>query len=292
MENYRFMVLAGALGLMAVGSIEVCGIEPPNDLKIEMPAETEIIKRPKELEDRIFKEIAERNDQADKYAVLINGSNENLYLADISLVYQILLENQFKKENIYILDESGTEEFSYPADGIATKENIENLFSYLSEKIDEQDSLVVHISDHGIRTMVTSPKPPFFEMITEVSLPVENISEVDLEKYLSEIKPKFGLITTDICYGGGIAYRLGKGNYVGISSTTADMPSYSGLKNSFGGFFYLAFRDSANSDFNKDGRVTLNEAFDYAKSRHYSTLIRIVSPQLFSEMDVTDISIK
>ncbi len=53
----------------------------------------------------------------------------------------------------------------------------------------------------------------------------------------------------------------------------------------------IAFRNSKDTDKNKDGEITLNEAFEYAKERCYWSK-NCMTPQIFSEMDVSKVSIK
>jgi len=277
----RFNKDLAAIALVAGLSSWGCETQ---DVLQRLPSE---LYRPHKLGIRIIGEPAKPNNRPDKYAVLINGSDESRFVAEISLIYQVLLENGFRRENVYILDQRGSEDFLYPADDIASRKNLESVFLHLSKKVDSEDLLVVHISDHGVRN-----KTEDGQEITEIYLPSGNVSEIDLEGYLSNIKPKYGIITTEICYGGGLALRLGKGRYIGISQTTDKDLGYSSLRDSFGGFFYQAFRNHAMSDRNGDDLVTIDEAFAYAKENHSWSKRRIVHPQLVSELDVKDISIK
>lgn len=245
------------------------------------------------LEQRISQEPIGTKGKPDKYGVLISGANEARYQLDLTLIYQILLESGFKKENIYILDEHGREEFLYPTDGKATKANIENLFSHLEKKVDAEDLLVVHISDHGDTTRVKNKSSNLgeYQKVTEVSLPGENITELDLERYLSGIQPQIGIVTTDVCFGGGIARRIGNGKYIGISASEENEEAHEEPRDSFGGFFYQAFRNFKASDKNQDGKVSLDEAFNYAKSNHSWTKNGNDTPLLKSDLDVTQITI-
>ncbi|MBI4739225.1 hypothetical protein HY772_06750 [Candidatus Woesearchaeota archaeon] len=250
--------------------------------------------QPQRLEQRISQEVAQPNGQPDKYAILINGTDERRFVMEISLIYQVLLENGFKREDIYVFDQDGKEEFLYPVDDIAHRKSLETIFNHLQKKIDGEDILIVHVSDHGVRTRIKAEGSGSGETqeVTEVVLPYGNVSEIDFERYLSGINPKFGIFSTEVCYGGGLANRLGYGRFVGIAQTTATELGQSIEGNIFGGFFYQAFRNSAESDKNKDGRVTIDEAFDYAKNRHSWSRTGKVNPQLVSDMDVKSLSIK
>ena len=92
--------------------------------------------------------------------------------------------------------------------------------------------------------------------------------------------------------GGGIAERVGINRVIGISASKKDELAHSSIGDSFGGFFYQSFGDSQESDTNRDGRVTLDEAFDYAKRRHSWTKNGEDTPLLISDLDVNNVTIK
>ncbi len=158
--------------------------------------------------------------------------------------------------------------------------------------MDKEDILVVYIGDHGKRTGVRDRNTGEYKRITEVVLPYGSMCGMELEECLAGINPKFGVIVADICYGGGIAKRLGKGEYIGVSPTTNEGLAYATERDCFGVFFFQAFRNSRESDSNKDGKVTIAEAFDYAKNKHAWAKNGRVQPQLFFEFDITNLSIR
>jgi hypothetical protein len=268
------------------------------------------------LEKRLQKEKslgkAVQNNKKDKHAVLITGYNEPRFQNDISQIYLILLNNGFKTDNIYILDELGTEKTLYPSDGVATKKSLEKLFSHLEKKVDNKDLFVVHISGHGGRELIIKKDlkqidsitlanrykdfvsrsldwndplkvfenlfPEHSEFVTKIGVEGSDVelffkgkqpyidcpTDKDFERYISNIKPKIGIITNTLCYGGAVAQRLGKDNYIAISNSKENEVSYLIEGHSFGLYFYKSFlTDSV--DTNKDKRVTINEAFETAK---------------------------
>ena len=266
--------------------------------------------QPRKLEQRIKQEVTQQNGRHDKYALLITSFDEKRFIHDLENIYGVLLESGFEKENIYVLGSDKISyrgkphKISYPIDDIATRKTIETVFSHLEKKVDEQDLLVVHISGHGDKIVAKDENTnslETYQRVTRVIMPWEddvilekegNVTELEFEKYLSKLKPKFGIVTTDVCYGGGIAERVGKNRFVGISASGKDETAHSEVGNSFSGFFYQAFRNVRESDTNEDGRVTLNEAFDYAKSRHSWTKSGEDTPLLISDLDASKVTIK
>ncbi len=268
------------------------------------------LSQPRRLEQRIGQEVAQQNGKHDKYALLITGFDEKRFIHDLGSIYDVLLESGFRKEDIYIL---GSDKVSYrgkphiipyPVDDIATRRTIETVFSHLEKKIDEHDLLVVHISSHGDKIVAKEENvnsPENYQKVTRAIMPWEddvilenegNVTELELERYLSKLRPKLGIVTTDVCYGGGIAERVGKNRFVGISASGKDETAHSEVGNSFSGFFYQAFINSEESDANRNGSVTLDEAFDYAKGRHSWTKSGEDTPLLISDLDASKVTIK
>jgi len=276
------------------------------------------LSQPRRLEQRINQEFAQQNGNPDKYALLITGHDEKRFIHELGQIYNALIESGFKRGDIYVL---GAEELSYrgkpheipyPVDDIATRRTIETVFSHLKKKIDEQDLLVVHISGHGDKMafdhggrVVTKFKQATseetYQKVTRVTMPWEddvilgsegNVTELELESYLSKLRPRVGIVSTDVCYGGGIAERVGKNRFIGISASRKDETAHSSVGDSFGGFFYQAFVNSQESDTNGDGTVTLDEAFDYAKRMHSWTKNGEDTPLLISDLDVNNVTIK
>ncbi|MBI1972622.1 caspase family protein, partial [Candidatus Woesearchaeota archaeon] len=271
---------------------------------------SDYISQPRRLEQRISQEVAQQNGNPDKYALLITGHDEKRFIHDLGQIYDTLIQSGFKKDDIYVLGSKAVSyrgkphEIPYPVDDIATRRTIETVFSHLEKKIDEQDLLVVHISSHGDKITAKDENAnsvETYQKVTRVTMPWEddvilesegNVTELELKSYLSKLRPQVAIVTTDVCYGGGIAERVGKNRVIGISASGKNETAHSGVGDSFCGFFYQAFRDSQESDANRDGRVTLDEAFDYAKSRHSWTKNGEDNPHLISDLDVSNVTIK
>lgn len=258
---------------------------------------------PKSLVQRIEKEGVIKNNKKDKYAILITGNNEKRFVYDLWYSYYTLLENNFKKENIYLLDEDGKEKIcpfsgffkdkiKYPVDGISTADNIESLLSHLSKKIDENDLLFINISSHGNKYNYKSSKGD--EEYFTISLPGLNLTNKVLKIWLDKVESDKTIILIDSCYSGGFAKTFSKGKYIGISSSKAEEVAWSKTSWSFSKSFMEAYNNKKESDKNKDGKISIQEAFEYGKEKHPYTKPgkKSHTPLLESEMDVKKISIE
>ncbi|MGV8142657.1 MAG: hypothetical protein ACP5NS_03405 [Candidatus Pacearchaeota archaeon] len=231
------------------------------------PEKVEVVKK---LEQRIAN--PSKNSRPDKYAFLICGSNEERFEYDLSAIYQTLLRRDFKDSRIFILDQKGEEEFLYRSDGKSTEENVKKVFRYLEQEVDDQDTLVVHIDDHGSR----------FEEYTNfgfysahsVSLSDNSLTKRELGEYLGKIKPRVGIVTVDTCYAEGMLDYCPE-DFIRIAGTREDTVGLSLKRDSFGGHFYLSWC--------KEGIKTIREAFDNAKRRHSFSRAGRVEPQIKSK---------
>jgi len=264
--GYRLLISLG-LSALATGTLS-CGIEEPK------------------ITQRINMEVASKNDTPDKYAVLINGGSEQRFSKNMGFVYRTLLDNGFESENIYVLDNSSGDGDHYHIDDGATKKSMSTLFSHLGRKVDGHDFFLVHIDDHGERGMVTNAESRLPEGVTYLKLYEECMDEMEFENFISKVEPKVGIVTTDICYGGGIARRIGKGKFIGISAATEHQIAYgSEERPSFCHLFYQAFSwldflATDQPDKNMDDVVSVGEAFEYAKGKHKPPANCLQTPQL------------
>ncbi|MFH0949333.1 MAG: hypothetical protein V1802_02500, partial [Candidatus Aenigmatarchaeota archaeon] len=96
----------------------------------------------------------------------------------------------------------------------------------------------------------------------------------------------------DQCYGGGFAEEIGKERYIAVASAKPYQGGYGKTNNTFGGYFMLAFRDKNKSDTNEDGRVSIREAFEYAKGRHKWTKKKEQEPIIRGELNPNRVFLK
>jgi len=256
---------------------------------------------PYRLEHRISQEPAHKNNEPDKYALLVMGDNEERHVINFSVAYQSLLDNGFKKENIYILTDDGDDSVTnFPIDDFSSKSSLEIILTHLAEKVDETDLMFIYFNNHGQRNTIDyyDPKKPdtlITKIISKFGLSQENlnknnVSEIELEKYLETINPRQGILLFGFCYSGGFAKRLGKGNWTAVASSQPEQLSYSWITHNFDrNFMYALSKDKKNNrDLNNDGKVSLQEAFIYAKFTHISSLDdgEKQSPTIVSEIDL------
>jgi hypothetical protein len=257
-----------------------------------------------------------KNCRHDKYALLVRGYDDLKYAANLSIAYQSLLEQGYKPENVVVLAPTYYgETYFHPTDGDATKENIQKVCEYFAKKADCKDTLLVYMNDHGYATTEEGqmyygdmneemygfgPYPHGYEdteenneeterpeLVSKFCLPGEDISELELEEYLSGLQCAGTLYFFDFCYAGGFADRMGsKPNSIAISTSPDHASSSSMVDNSMSGFFFKAFRPDSGADKNGDNFTSIQEAFDYAMA-HWNwpenpQFVYTVSPQTIS----------
>ncbi len=241
--------------------------------------------QPQRLEQRISQEVAQPNGQPDKYGIILNGVNDVDTMPDITLVYQIMLENGFSPENIYILSNNCAEyeRYIYPKTDVFTKQSLEMLVGHLSKKIDAEDFLVMYLISHAKRTNKYGKKT------VKIAIPGEDISAEEFRDYLASIHPKTGLLVFNTCYAGRFARLTGNENYIAISSSDPEHKSEKGFGKIFGGSFFLAYREIDASDSNEDGKISVREAFEFAKREMKRPKD---NPQLISERNPDEVFLK
>ena len=240
------------------------------------------------LEERISKEPTKQNHLPDKYAVLLSGTDEGTFEENLARAYSVLTENGFDKENIYVLN-TVIETDKYPADGKALKKSIGIVLEHLAKKIDDKDMLLLYYTAHGGMINIAlegEGKDIIKKQTSTLALAHGEVSAIELEEYLKDIKPKAGIFVFDQCYGGGFAELIGRRNdYIGISATSAEDFGYfySGYP-SFGGMFFRAWQYIQCSDANGDGRVSVKEAYDYARENDLAAKKGEQFPRMFYQI--------
>ncbi len=209
----------------------------------------------------------------DKFAVLISGLTEERHTANLSVAYQVLLENGFKSENIYVLDRNGRNKYYHPVHGRGTKVFVEKAFKKLQAKIDKNDMLFVYVTNHGYKAKVEGGKiirinkneagKTGKKELSLIDLVGKDIHQEEFAGLLKKMQYKLGIFLFDQCYSGGFAEEVGNDRNIAIASTDKNKSAYSRINDSIFGDFFLGFRRKGKSDTNKDGRVSLKEAFDY-----------------------------
>lgn len=237
---------------------------------------SESISSPVDVRDSMMKlqakiEIASKADNSSigtKYALLICGYSELRFEKNLLLAYLVLLENGFQRDNIYTLKSNGENNLFYSVDGPATREAIAAVFKHLSKIVGSQDSLFVFTTDHGKKSEVTirdSDKQASMSLSTLILFNNEEINEMEFASWIEKINPREGVAIFTQCYSGGFAERITNERFVTIASASRDQVSYDNGDDQGCFFrpFLTAFRGK-KADTNKDGKISLKEAFDYS----------------------------
>jgi len=235
--------------------------------------------QPTRLEKRLSQMAQKPNDTKDNYGLIISPTTEERHNENLRMAYNVFLENSFKTNNIFIFtNKIGEKNNFYPLIAGSSKKEINKMFIYLKKVVDTNDFLFIYVTSHGNRV---KKKRFFRENISFSVLPLENklLTENEMAEHLNDIKPKIGFLLFDQCNGMGFAKRTGTNNYIGISACGAESPS---LGNFFPTTFFGAFKDP-EADKNKDGKLSVLEAFNYTKSKH--TVPKIINtgggPKIF-----------
>jgi hypothetical protein len=90
----------------------------------------------------------------ERYAVMINGGPESEFWDDVAFMYATLTDDYgFSPSRIYLLNHNGTNPSGVNPDGMidypATWANIDLVFNELSGLVDDDDFLLVWVTDHG-----------------------------------------------------------------------------------------------------------------------------------------------
>ncbi|MEA3379197.1 MAG: hypothetical protein U9Q69_06225 [Nanoarchaeota archaeon] len=262
------------------------------------------------LEQRL-KIPAKKNNQQDKYAVIIAGGDRDDFILDTICTYRTLRAIGFKRENIYVLDRLGSsiyveedgnkyviskefkESMDYHSDGLATEENVRKVFSYLAKKIDKDDMLYVGLTSHGemlngdgLPIWVYNGNEKRFAESSAITFIDNYMSAESLKYILDRIHSRTTIVLADTCYGAYFAKKFSHGRYVGMSANSLWELAFGSSVTSYTRSFFRAFEDSSRSDKNKDGLISIQEAFDYVLKNNFYVKVKDMKPQLESEKNL------
>lgn len=208
------------------------------------------------------------------YALLVNGRDNNNHdiLAkrdfhkNVTEVHNTLKNARITDEQIYILESLETiiseakdtgqinihENLSY-----ATLKNLDFAINDINKKITPNDIFILYVTNHGTRVNGESV----------MCLANGYMFESDLENLLSKLHPNYSLMVFTQCYSGGFAKRFGKGRNISIATCEPNKESYNTGEEPIARYFFPALfgngKEKKEADKNKDGNVSVDEAFDY-----------------------------
>lgn len=230
------------------------------------------------------------------YAIILSGginknANHERYWNDCSFIYQTLVNKyDIPKENIYPIMSDGddpavdmrcvsggykSQSLDLDFDGIdeiklaATKTNVKSTLSTLSNKLNKDDHLFIFVIDHG--------GTDDYNTNSYVCLwDYENLYDYELATMLEPFTAKYVNVNVVLgqCFSGGFNDNLKKVGCVVASASTGSESSWSCSDIPYDEFVYhwicavneaTPNKTSIKSDTDKNGRVTMEEAFNYAK---------------------------
>ncbi len=231
--------------------------------------------------------------QSHNYAVIISGGANKLYnhlryWNNCSAIYKILKKYYgYKDSDIYVLMSDGksnsedrniTSSVKNPkydsspldldGDGIcdvdyaATKSNITDVFNQLAVKLTSNDNLFIFTTDHGNK----GPNLCLWDG--------ELMNDIEFAKEVDKVNAGYMSILMIQCYSGGFIDKLAKKNRVIMTAASGDETAWSNTYYNHGYFLMpwiaaLTGMDingkEVNADANNDGKISMCEAFIYAK---------------------------
>jgi hypothetical protein len=212
---------------------------------------------------------------AQKYAIVIgisdyNGTENDIQYADDDakdMVNALTTIHGFKRENIILLISD------YQVNN-ATKEDIIDAISKLSDKVKNGDEVVFFYSGHGARGKANDGDN---ELIDEAIVPYECTAESliwdgELAQMFSKFKTSRIIFIFDSCYAGGMTDLKADGRIVVMACSESGLSyEFDDLQN--GQFTYYFVEEgilNGNADIYdqipEQSDITVEEAFDYAKA--------------------------
>ena len=289
----RYVFVDKQSGLIEIKSAQTPPFKQDWTLKTErlqsQPQEKFNIKKKAEKESAL-----EKTSYSNDYAVIINGGrcpdeNHERFWNNCSFMYKVLVGVYgYNPSHIYVimsdgtnpdidrtldngnqdsspldLDGNGTNDIQYSA----TIANISNVFDKISQNIAKQDNLFVYITDHGGKS--TIPAGSYISLWNFVTY-----YPYQLAKEMNKIQANSINVVMNTCYSGGFISSLEGSNRVIMTSCTADQLSWSTNDRYYDEFSYYWISamagaypngSKADADANKDGFVSMEEAFLFAK---------------------------
>lgn len=227
------------------------------------------------------------------YAVIISGgadlyNNWERYWNDCQAIYNVLVQFYGYLDNhIYVLMSDGTSSsldrhrndntydsspLDLDGDGdndiqfSATRNNITTVFDTLAAKLDNEDFLFIFTTDHGGQTSGDD---------VYLYLWGETISDVEFATEVNKVNAGHISIVMEQCYSGGFISDLSKLGRTISTACTANQQSAALPNMTYDEFVYhwiaaVSYSypggTSVNCDYDNDGYISMQEAFDYASS--------------------------
>lgn len=230
------------------------------------------VPEPEALVERLNNEPPRPVGKKDHFAVLLGANTELRHRGNLSMAYQVLLEQGYARENIFILDSEGQTPF-FPFTELTTRQAVDLLFDHLAKVVEPEDTLLVYVTGHGRRITADEEDngdKKTLGVSTLVLNPGEEMSQDEFIAELEKVQPEVGIVFFDQCYWGQTQSKK-LCNYVTITTAEADETSH-GV--SFPRAFWSAFRRRPGSE------TTVLEAFTYAMVTDKATRLGFNRPRI------------
>lgn len=198
------------------------------------------------------------SEDSDHFAVIVGMNSAPRHVGNISLAYQVLLEEGYGRNDVQIFDttEQGP---VFPQEGLTSRLRLQVLFDQLAIEVGPRDTLLVYITGHGVREDGVS----YLVLTQDDWMPSQEFKHM-----LGMVQPGYGLLLADQCYGGQSLVPEGCG-WTTVTVATDTTPSKDAT---FPRAFWDSFRHGARS---------VREAFDRARADDVNTRDGPNLPQLF-----------
>ncbi len=172
------------------------------------------------------------------------------FLRNSTRLYEAALEAGLDQDRIILLS-AAPEEATSGRYQLSSKENIARALEQIRASAGPQDRVFVFLFGHG------NPRGDS----AVFNLPGPDISADELGRMLDDFEQQSLIVVNTASASGPFANRLSADNRIIITATSSGREYYAVL---FGEYFAAAFVD-AGADRDKDEKVSLLEAFDYAR---------------------------
>lgn len=212
---------------------------------------------------------------ARKFALIVCGSNDEFFRIIVNDLHNQFRGVGFSRENVTILENQNkiNPNTWYTIRGNATKQMVLNEIAYLARIAMDEDTVVIHFSDHGDPAGLKEKERSLdggriytrLHKECSVRLADGNLEASELREALGAIHARLVIVSFDCCFSGGMARVIGKGNVVALASAWDNEWSFMYGMESVSCLFYNAFLGNDDrADVDGDGKVSIEEAYHRA----------------------------
>jgi hypothetical protein len=252
-----------------------------------------------------------------KFALLYSGGinswqSRPRYWNDIRLMYSTLVEiYNFSPKNIFVIYTNGTHvhgfgDTSIPINYSATDQNVRRAVNALKSRITDKSTFFVYFTSHGGGWNLSTNKSndgrfdtnqdeeatdtkKWDEQIYFYQQFNNNLWDDSLTNIFRDIHCKTFVALLEPCYSGGLIHDLRGTNRVLVSAANEYEESKGTESNDqqdtdydlFSYYFIWALKGAQGADVDHDGKISILEAFNYAKSN----VMKLEHPQLDDTTD-------